>query len=254
MASSDSRWKFQGLSNQALEQMYRGRSAEALRLLDAAATSIGPRGSPFSAGARLGIANILMDRGQPATALVSAKRAYADASGVGGITYFSLAVIRRLQDRLGQQAELEKTEAEIAARRKSLPSERLQRLTQHMEDATRAIDRRDTAAAIRLLKEGEGLARPGDSNSQLFFELGSTLYGTGQYPEAATYFDRIVRSGLLRAGDAIPYVRSLYFLGQISERNGDRAKAAEYYRRFLQYWGEGDMDRERVADAKKKAG
>jgi hypothetical protein len=49
-------------------------------------------------------------------------------------------------------------------------------------------------------------------------------------------------------------VRSLYFLGQISERKGDRANAAEYYRRFVQYWGDGDMDRDRVADARKKAG
>ena len=28
------------------------------------------------------------------------------------------------------------------------------------------------------------------------------------------------------------------------------AKAAEYYRRCLQYWGDGDMDRERVTTAR----
>jgi hypothetical protein len=48
------------------------------------------------------------------------------------------------------------------------------------------------------------------------------------------------------------YVRSLYFLGQISERKGDRAKASEYYRGFVQYWGDGDIDRERVVAAKKQ--
>ena len=71
-------------------------------------------------------------------------------------------------------------------------------------------------------------------------------------PQAQSRFERIVTSGLLRAGDPLPFVRSLYLLGQIHERKGDRAKAAEYYRRFVQYWGDGDIDRERVADARKK--
>jgi len=52
----------------------------------------------------------------------------------------------------------------------------------------------------------------------------------------------------------IEFVRSLYFLGEINERRGDRAKAADYYRRFLQYWGDGDIDRDRVAEARKRIG
>jgi hypothetical protein len=46
----------------------------------------------------------------------------------------------------------------------------------------------------------------------------------------------------------------LYFLGQIAERQGDRGKAAAFYRRFLQYWGDGDIDRDRVAEARKRIG
>lgn len=57
------------------------------------------------------------------------------------------------------------------------------------------------------------------------------------------------RSSELRATFPIELVRSLYFLGQISERKGDRDKARDYYRRFVQYWGEGEMDREKVAEA-----
>jgi hypothetical protein len=62
--SSDPRWKFQLLTNQSYEQSYKGRSADALRLLDAAITALGPRGSTMSAGARMGVALILLDRGQ----------------------------------------------------------------------------------------------------------------------------------------------------------------------------------------------
>ena len=44
----------------------------------------------------------------------------------------------------------------------------------------------------------------------------------------------------------------MYFLGQISDRKGDRAKARDYYRRFVGYWKDGDIDRNRVADAQSK--
>jgi hypothetical protein len=45
-------------------------------------------------------------------------------------------------------------------------------------------------------------------------------------------------------------VDEISFLGEISARRGERAKAAEYYRRFLQYWDGGDLDRDRVAHAR----
>jgi hypothetical protein len=50
------------------------------------------------------------------------------------------------------------------------------------------------------------------------------------------------------------FVRSLYFLGQINERNGDTEKARSFYRRFVQYWENGEIDRERVAEARRKIG
>ena len=50
----------------------------------------------------------------------------------------------------------------------------------------------------------------------------------------------------------IPYVRSFYFLGKIHENRGDMEKAREYYGRFYEYWKDGDLDRERVEEAKGK--
>jgi tetratricopeptide (TPR) repeat protein len=128
----------------------------------------------------------------------------------------------------------------------------LQRIAQYGHDGVMAFDRGDATATIREFKNAEPLIRPGDSNSDFFFTLGSAYLDTGKDAEAATYFERIVKSGTLRANDPLPFVRSLYLLGQISEHKGDRAKAADYYRRFVQYWGDGDMDRERVAEARKK--
>ena len=50
----------------------------------------------------------------------------------------------------------------------------------------------------------------------------------------------------------IEYVRSLYHLAGIAEGSGDAAKAVEYYRRFLGYWGDGEIDRDKVEIARRK--
>jgi hypothetical protein len=47
-------------------------------------------------------------------------------------------------------------------------------------------------------------------------------------------------------------VRSLYFLGKIEEKRGEKEKAREYYRRFVAFWNDGDLDRERVEEARSK--
>ena len=86
----------------------------------------------------------------------------------------------------------------------------------------------------------------------IWFGLGSAHLASGHLSEAAVRFQKIVDAARIRAGYPIEFVRSLYFLGQIAERQGDRAKAADHYRRFLQYWGDGDIDRDKVADARKK--
>ena len=36
------------------------------------------------------------------------------------------------------------------------------------------------------------------------------------------------------------------------EERGDSAKAREYYQRFVDFWGDGDLDRERVEEARGK--
>lgn len=48
------------------------------------------------------------------------------------------------------------------------------------------------------------------------------------------------------------YVRSFFFLGQIAEKRGDRAKAKEYFGRFVSLWKDGDLDRDRVKEAEQK--
>ena len=56
----------------------------------------------------------------------------------------------------------------------------------------------------------------------------------------------------MRLFTPIEYVRSHYYLAAIAERTGDAAKAREHYQRFLFYWRDGDIDRDKVAEAIKK--
>jgi eukaryotic-like serine/threonine-protein kinase len=246
--------RFSSLFNSATVQLYHGHSGEALRLFDAATEAAGPRGSVQSATARLAAAGLLFDTGKPGAALVAAEHAAADASGVGPISVQSVGVVSRIQARLGHAAEAQKAEADFIRRMNLIPSPTLRDVVIDEFNAAKARDRHDTQGAIVELVKAEAIVRPGLSNTDLFFELGSAYFDSGNVVEAAKRFERVVASGPLRAGDPLPYVRSFYFLGQISERNGNRAKAAEYYRRFLNYWGDGDIDRERVAEARRKAG
>jgi serine/threonine protein kinase len=85
----------------------------------------------------------------------------------------------------------------------------------------------------------------------LLFTLGERA-SIGRDREAAQSFQRIADAGYERFAWPIPYVRSFYFLGQISEKSGDAVKARESYRRFLGYWKDGDLDRTRVAEVEQK--
>ena len=52
----------------------------------------------------------------------------------------------------------------------------------------------------------------------------------------------------------IDFVRSFYFLGRIYEQQGDKVKSREAYRRFVGYWKDGDLDRDRITEAQRKIG
>ncbi|HEY6211359.1 MAG TPA: FlgO family outer membrane protein, partial [Vicinamibacterales bacterium] len=249
--SSDPTWKAGSLWSQSDEQLYHGRSADALRLLDSAILALGPRGSVQTANMRLAIAGLLIDR-QPAAALAAAERAASDANGIGPTSVVSLQVIQRIHLRLGHTKDAAAAGDAVARRMQQFPSEAFRQVVQHNQAGILALDRHDTAAAIRELEESERVIARIAPTALPDFDLARAYFDAGNDGEAASRFERIVNGGVRRAFIPVVYVRSLYFLGQISERKGDRAKAIDYYRRFVGYWGEGDIDRDRVADARKK--
>jgi tetratricopeptide (TPR) repeat protein len=86
----------------------------------------------------------------------------------------------------------------------------------------------------------------------IWYSLAHALMEADKDLKAIEWFARVAKSGAEHIWAPIAYVRSFYFLGKIHENRGEMEKARAYYRRFYEYWKDGDMDRERVEEARKK--
>ena len=76
--------------------------------------------------------------------------------------------------------------------------------------------------------------------------------GAGRSKEAEPWFTRVTASGHEHAAQPLEYVRSFYHLAKLHEETGDLTRAREAYRRFVGDRKDGDLDRERVAEAERK--
>lgn len=74
----------------------------------------------------------------------------------------------------------------------------------------------------------------------------------GRMTDAVPWFEKAAASGVERVYYPEDYIRSFYYLGRIYAQRGEAAKAREAYRRFVSYWKDGDLDRDRVAEAQRK--
>ncbi len=82
------------------------------------------------------------------------------------------------------------------------------------------------------------------------YALATAQYTAGNHLEAANLFRTVTEAGSQRIYHPLAYVRSFYFLGKIAEEDGDDAAARRYYQRFLDYWADGEIDRQRVDEAR----
>ena len=72
--------------------------------------------------------------------------------------------------------------------------------------------------------------------------------------DAASWFEKAAGSGSERLEQPMAYVRSLYFLARIHAERGKPAEARRYFERFLKLWGDGELDAERVREARRALG
>jgi tetratricopeptide (TPR) repeat protein len=94
----------------------------------------------------------------------------------------------------------------------------------------------------------------GSQHVLVWATLGQALFNSGRAAEALPWFEKVAAAGAEHIRQPILYVRSFYYLGRIHEQQGNAAKSREAYKRFVGYWKDGDLDRERIAEGQRKIG
>jgi serine/threonine protein kinase/Flp pilus assembly protein TadD len=93
---------------------------------------------------------------------------------------------------------------------------------------------------------------PVDEQAFYIEPLALAYYKSGDLEKAREEYLKItaLTSGRQRYGDI--YARSFYILGKIAERQGDKVRAGDNYRKFLDLWKDADPGRPEVEDARKR--
>jgi serine/threonine protein kinase/tetratricopeptide (TPR) repeat protein len=129
-----------------------------------------------------------------------------------------------------------------------------QRLYQFLQ-GTRALARGELERAISHLNEAESMLPPRGAEGHhalIWYSLATAHRLAGNESEALDWYERIVEATEERLLEPIRYVRSFYYLGELHEADGDEEEARENYRRFLDHWGDGEIDRDLVRAARAK--
>jgi tetratricopeptide (TPR) repeat protein len=254
--------KLHGSIRLALDRLYRGRSHQGLDLLEQAMRTYEEQDANSGVTHNYA-AHVLLEQGRAARALEHAERAQSENKGNfpewGGLFYASLA-----QAELGRLDEAQATADDLRRIAEALPTVKEKRRYHHLMGVL-CLGRGEARSAVEDLERahsmlpqrgfegwsGHGYARL-PQHVPIWFSLARTYLEAGDEDHSAGWFRRVAESTTEHIFWPIPYVKSFYFLGKIHENRGDMEKAREYYRRFYEYWKDGDMDRERVEEAKKK--
>jgi len=130
-------------------------------------------------------------------------------------------------------------------------------LADHLQGAI-ALRQGKTASAVEHLTRACGRL-PHELNAPPFSlhalhidKLAEAHEHAGNLDQAKKEYEKITRltTGRLTFGDI--YARSFYNLGRIYERQGNKAKAAENYQKFLGLWKDADAGLPEVPEAKKR--
>ena len=251
--SEDAVVAVEGLHRRAVLALYRGKPSEAQVSLEQA-IRMDAAPDPEIARSRNYRAHVLLETGEPSRALTDAElAARTDRRLVG---YRGLLFAGMARAALGQTADAEATAERMHEIAAPLDSPRLTswyhlllgEIAAATGDQERAIAELTTADS---LSPARGLS-PDTAHVAIWFSLASVHAKAGNDAEAATWFGRIAEVGIEHVWQPIPYIRSFYFLGRIHEERGDAERARAYYQRFVDFWGEGEIDRERVSEARSK--
>jgi hypothetical protein len=235
--SRDRFWRWQGSLDIAVTRLCQGRSEAAREALEAAKACF--QEVPGLRAPVLEIeAHFWLETGRPRRALEAALGAAVETP--------VLSYLRGLAHaRLNQRDQAESIAWDLA-----LPGAPLGRaLSRHVAAEARP------EAAVEILREGvSSLPRaegdPSSAGILVRFALASALLGGGEIESALGVFDEVLREGEAVIYWPIPFIRALFFRGRIHALGGNESGASADGARFLCWWAMGDLDRERIEEAR----
>jgi serine/threonine protein kinase/tetratricopeptide (TPR) repeat protein len=109
--------------------------------------------------------------------------------------------------------------------------------------------------AVTQLNDAESMLPPRGSegiHTLIWYSLATAHRAAGNASEAKNWYQRILDSTEERLFEPIRYVRSFYYLAELQEASGDVQAARANYQQFIDYWGDGEIDRDLVEKARAK--
>ncbi|HET9704519.1 MAG TPA: tetratricopeptide repeat protein [Vicinamibacterales bacterium] len=236
--------------------MFRGMGADAVLATERAASAYKVPGERSST-AHSAAATILMSQGRTDLAVKAAERGRFEAKGTPAQRY-TLVILAQVLAAAGRQEESAAAVTTLAGLVDPLAPVRDARSV-NLARGLAALARGDARDAIKPLEDAAATL-PARGASPLFptshvmiwTALGRAYVEAGRMTDAVPWFEKAAASGVERVYYPEDYIRSFYYLGRIYAQRGEAAKAREAYRRFVSYWKDGDLDRDRVAEAQRK--
>jgi eukaryotic-like serine/threonine-protein kinase len=157
---------------------------------------------------------------------------------------------------MGDAPRAEKIRADLAAKAGGVLARLATRLGLVVSGAL-AVKRGDGRTAVADLERSVSMM-PHQSGAAeehgLVLDLLAQAYMlAGDLAKARETYEKITALTTGRMMWGAIYARSFYHLGLIAERQGDKARAQEQFRKFLDLWKDADPGLQEVADARKRA-
>ena len=206
--------------------------------------------------ARFAIAYSSWQSGRPGVAVDECQKAYGVDGGRQDSDYKRQTLHLRgfAQLAMKQAGEAEKTAEELKALIDKGLNKKAMRFYDHLMGAIE-LARNSTPKALEYLERAVRSLPYGPFEKDAWFidTLAEAYLRAGDLEKAREQYENIaaLTSGrLVGYGDI--YARSFYALGRIHEKLGDKAKARENFRKFLDLWKNADADLPEPAEAKKR--
>jgi tetratricopeptide (TPR) repeat protein len=245
----------------ARNALYRGSAREAVTFFDSAATSY-PSPNAYTALARCWKAELLLETGRPREALREAE--IARESGVEEFPELKAMFVAALaHDALGQRSEADALVRELEISWQNHGGNKGEERQLHLLRGRLALARGEAESGVDAMRRAASLLSPKGvefhwhvypDHVPVWVTLGEAELAAGQSEQALDAFELAAESGSERLEQPVPFVRSLYFLGQLELVRGEPDKARHYFERFLSYWRNGELDRERIREAQAAVG